>query len=139
MKKVLVLGGAVLLLVTVAAVLSARRPAHVHQEEPTVTPKSYIQVCQTCGEEWEVTPLRPDQEVRPTVEWCLHDGAFCEQGFNLYVRSEGNLIDRDFLNHSLQCRGCRYAAYSPEKWNYIMSKLNEVREREKSKQSEGRE
>lgn len=82
------------------------------------------QTCDMCGSEWLVTPYKnPDERMPPTVEWCFNDGAYCEEGLELIINSEGTSGDeseRLFLNHCLTCQGCRRAAFSPKRWHAII-------------------
>ena len=85
-----------------------------------------------CGSKWLVTPLDPNCEVPPTVDWCFHDGSYCEVGFGMILDASKNGETpermRQWLNHCLECQGCRCAAFSPEEWTEITDGIAEVRE-----------
>lgn len=85
--------------------------------------KEWPQVCEMCGTEWMVIPNDPDEAVPPTVEWCFHDGQYCEVGFAMMIEKakdgESADLERRLINHCLTCKGCRCAAFSPEEWRKV--------------------
>ena len=91
--------------------------------EPKPQRKEYPQACEMCGAEWVVMPNDPSETVPGTVEWCFHDGAYCEQGFAMIIEQEKNgpsdELERRWLNHCLSCKGCRCAAFEPDEWRKV--------------------
>ena len=93
--------------------------------------KEWPQKCEMCGSEWLVTPNNPNEIVPSTVEWCFNDGNYCETGFQLILKRNHVLlfelkdVELEFLNHCLNCKGCRCAAFDPDEWHKITDKLEE--------------
>ena len=90
-------------------------------------PKEWPQKCQTCGTEWLITPNNPNETIPPTIEWCFHDGKYCETGLTIIIKQsknkQSNELNNQFINHCLECKGCRYAAFNPEEWKKITNTI----------------
>jgi len=101
--------------------------------------REYPQTCEMCGAKWLVTPNNPNDTVSPTIEWCFHDGHYCEIGFAMILDAEKNgqtnEKNRQWLNHCLTCQGCRCAAYDPAEWKKITGIIKELRSRSAKPQS----
>lgn len=99
--------------------------------EPKPQRKEWPQTCEMCGAKWLVTPNDPGETVPPTVEWCFHDGQYCEIGFAMIVEQQKNgqsdNLERRWLNHCLSCKGCRCAAFDPDEWRKIADEIKKVR------------
>lgn len=82
-------------------------------------PKQYTQKCEMCGTEWTVT-----KKPAGKMKWCFHDGKFCEEGFNLYIKvlekGENEKTNAEFFDHCKTCVGCRCATFNPEEWDLIL-------------------
>ena len=93
--------------------------------------KEWPQTCEMCGAEWLVTPNDPSEQVPPTIEWCFHDGDFCQVGFAMIQEQatdgQPDELERRFLNHCLSCQGCRCAAFDPDEWRKITDAIKRVR------------
>jgi len=89
-----------------------------------------IQTCEMCGSEWEVYPRDPNRPVPSTVEWCFNDGSYCEEGFKMIIESmeHGETPEQNvqWINHCMRCKGCRCAAFSPERWKELMEALERI-------------
>lgn len=97
---------------------------------PTPTSGECLQTCDMCGSEWLVTPKDPTKKVPPTVEWCFNDGQYCLDGLAMIIDSQKGLTDDlelKFLNHCIECPGCRCAAFTPEKWHMVIDWINAER------------
>lgn len=93
----------------------------------------YNQTCEMCGTKWSVTSRDPTKEIPKTIEWCFYDGVLCVDGLVMLSKAPQNStppkLQRDFLNHCLECEGCRHAAFSPKKWNKIIDTIKQIREK----------
>ena len=101
--------------------------------EPEPQRKEWPQTCEMCGVEWLVTPNDPSEAVPPTVEWCFHDGVYCEVGLEIMIESQKNgetdELNRRWLNHCLTCRGCRCAAFDPDDWRKVTDAIKAIRDK----------
>ena len=91
-------------------------------------PREWPQTCLMCGATYTVTPVRdPNKKIPPTVEWCFNDGAYCDVGFELVMRQLDEVpeIRRKLVNHCLECKGCRCAAFDPEDWKEALTHSSE--------------
>lgn len=99
--------------------------------KPKPQRKEWPQKCELCGAEWLVMPNDPSEVVPPTVEWCFHDGSYCQEGFSMIVQQAKNgksdESERQWFNHCLTCKGCRCAAFEPDEWQKITDAINKVR------------
>jgi len=100
--------------------------------EPKPQRTEWSQKCDMCGAQWWITPVEnPDEVVPPTVEWCFHDGAYCEDGFAMIMeqhgKGESQELKRRWLNHCLACKGCRCAAFDPDEWRKVTDAIEKVR------------
>ena len=75
------------------------------------------QTCERCGTIFDVLAL-DGQEIPPTIEWCFHDGGYCEAGLAMLTQSEGQ-NSSEFIDHCYKCDGCRMAAFTPKQWNEL--------------------
>ena len=118
----------VFVLVLAAMVLGCTRgkpgPAKPARQE-------WPQKCEMCGAEWRVTPDDPNEAVPPTVEWCFHDGSYCDVGLDMMIDAGKNgktsERERQWLNHCLACKGCRCAAFDPDEWRKIIDAIKKIK------------
>jgi len=114
------------------------------EEAADTTPpqqKWQTQTCKMCGAVWSILPSDPSEKIPLTIEWCLKDGAYCEEGWEIirerYKNGLSEDLDRRWINHWLKCKGCRCAAFTPEEWHGLLDKLKQVRIREAAEAAGG--
>lgn len=108
------------------------KPGPQPEQRPAAV-KLYTQRCERCGTVWTVQPINPNSPVPPeTIEWCYHDGGYCEVGLKIIVEAHRNgrtaTDERAWLNHCLTCESCRMASFTPEGWRKITEAVRAVRE-----------
>lgn len=86
-------------------------------------PKDHRQECQMCGAIWFITPDDPSEVIPPTVEWCFHDGTYCQVGLKLLIEQQRNDETQEpserMIEHCRECQGCRCATFTPSEWAEI--------------------
>lgn len=92
--------------------------------------KEWPQRCEMCGAEWLVVPVASTDEVPPTVEWCYLDGMYCDVGIGIVAEEakhgKTRELEKRFLSHCLECKGCRYSAFEPDEWHAIMVAIKNI-------------
>ena len=93
--------------------------------------REYLQVCEMCGAEWDVTQYKGGTPVPASVEWCFYDGDFCVEGLDLMIEvasenGETSEKKRLWLKHCIGCKGCRCAAFGPEDWRKVTKDIGKV-------------
>jgi hypothetical protein len=90
-----------------------------------------LQTCQMCGAEWLITPYNSNTVISPTIEWCYFDGNYCETGFDIIKEAIKNNEELDdncaWINHCLQCPGCRMVHFNPTEWSQIITTIKTIR------------
>lgn len=106
-------------------------PSEAVKTDPKPQQEWQPQKCEMCGSEWVVMPNDPQEKVPPTVEWCFNDGSYCVEGFHMLTEQVENgmspELERRWLKHCMECRGCRCAAFDPEEWQKIADMIRKVR------------
>lgn len=94
------------------------------QVETKLEPRLYTQVCQLCGQEWEVSPL-DDTIPSPTIEWCFYDGYLCDKMYGMLVTLNFHEARtyQEVFDHCKYCSGCKYAIYTPKTWRDALKRL----------------
>lgn len=107
--------------------------AFPHESKPTDNGrKEWPQRCLMCGREYIVTPVKnPNEVIPPTVEWCFDDGQICSVGFEMIMDQAefgpSQERERQWLNHCLECQGCRCAGFKPDQWKKVVESIERVR------------
>jgi hypothetical protein len=95
--------------------------------DPIVEPETVQQTCELCGTVWNVISL-DGRPVPPTIRWCFHDGCLCDQGMDILCETmddvENPASQTRWLEHCRNCVDCRYASFTPERWDEASAQLS---------------
>jgi hypothetical protein len=87
--------------------------------------ESTCQICLACGAEWPAFEM--DENTPKTIEWCMLDGKYCDDGIDCLMNAYANGInlqeDEKWIAHCRFCFGCRYASFTPIKWKFVLAEL----------------